>query len=190
MVARSQTRPRMVETAARLLWAQGFHATGLQQILEESSAPKGSLYFHFPGGKEQLAAEAVRAAGGTVNGTIRKLFDEHDSVEAALHALVEMWARGLEKSEFQRGCPIATITLEAASKSDVIRAVCEEMYAGWECLITERLVREGWGETRAAALATVILSALEGALILARARRDVAPLRTVGAQMEALLRAQ
>lgn len=181
------TKSRMVETASRLLWSQGFHATGLNQILDESGTPKGSLYFHFPGGKEQLAIEALRAGGGIVTTAIVRALGKHQEVGTAMRELINAFARNLERSDFERGCPLATVTLEASSKSDALREVAEQLYAEWHKLIADRLVASGRERTRADALATLVLSSVEGALILSRAQRSVKPLRVVADEVANLL---
>ena len=62
----------MIQTAAGLFRAQGYHATGLNQVLAEGGLPKGSLYFHFPGGKDQLVVEATRAAVEETTAALRE----------------------------------------------------------------------------------------------------------------------
>src|SRR5437867_1431285 len=103
------TRTRLVETTARLLRTQGFYGTGLNQIIAESSTPRGSLYFHFPGGKEELTVEALRQSGVRMTELLRSTFDAHPDPGEALRAYVHAAARAMEKSGWRRGCPIATV---------------------------------------------------------------------------------
>jgi TetR/AcrR family transcriptional repressor of lmrAB and yxaGH operons len=180
----------MVEAAAKLLWAQGFHATGLQQIVKESDTPRGSLYFHFPGGKEQLAVEALRAAGRRMTDTIERALATHDDLVEALRDFVGLFVGGMQKSDYQRGCPLATVALETSATSDEIRRACDEQFSEWRGLIAARLRSRGSDAERADALATLTLSAIEGALILSRAARDTKPLEDVGDQLVALFRAE
>jgi TetR/AcrR family transcriptional regulator, lmrAB and yxaGH operons repressor len=169
----------MVRTAAALFRAQGYHATGLNQVLSEGGAPKGSLYFHFPGGKEQLAVEAVALAGNDLRDSLTAvLAAEPDPVKALTQAL-ELLGRQLLASDFRSGCPIATVALDVASDSEPIRVACEEVYTSWQSVIAAHLGDEN--------LATVALAAIEGALLLARTRRSLEPLHAVGARLGALL---
>jgi TetR/AcrR family transcriptional repressor of lmrAB and yxaGH operons len=186
-MAAMDSRRRMVETTARLLWSQGLRATGMSQIVEESKAPRGSIYFHFPEGKEQLAAEALRAAGAVMTANIREALALRDA-GAAIRRFVAVYAREMRDSDFHHGCPIATVALEAATTSAPIRAVCAEVFAGWEALLAERLRRDGRRRAEARRLAVVILSLLEGAMILCRARQSTAPLRDVAAHLAETLR--
>ena len=182
------SRQRLVETTARLLWRQGLRATGLSQIVEESNAPRGSLYFHFPGGKEELATEALRAAGAVMTRNIREAL-AHRTATVAVRRFVESYAREMEESDFHHGCPIATVALEASTTSEPIRRVCEAIFAEWESLLCARLQQDGYGKREAAKLAAVILSALEGAMILCRARRSTEPLKWVAEHLTAALAA-
>lgn len=169
----------MVRTAADLFRAQGYHATGVNQVLSEGGAPKGSLYFHFPGGKEQLAVEAVALAGRDLGDALTAvLAAEPDPVEALTRAL-DLLGRELLGSGFRSGCPIATVALDAAADSEPIRVACEDVYASWQQVIAEHVGDDD--------LATVVLAAVEGALLLARTRRSLDPLHAVGARLGALL---
>lgn len=185
----SDSRARLVDATARLLWSQGFHATGLNQIVDESGAPKGSLYFHFPGGKEQLCVEALRSSGRRLTTAIESTFAAKDDTETAMRVLATGLAKHLERSEFREGCPVATVALEAANESEALRTVCDELFASWRGLISDKLRSSGMPRAQAASLATLILSAIEGGLILSRAQRSVAPLRSVAAQIAEIVRA-
>jgi len=174
----NDSRSRLVLTTSRLLWRQGLHGTGLQQILAESQSPRGSLYFYFPGGKEDLAVEAVQVAARLISSGIRKMLERVNMADA-LRSFVDMFAGEMRRSDFEQGCPVATVTLEATPESEALRVVCEEAYNEWESLIAARLEEDGFSRRRAAQLATLTLSTVEGALLLSRARRNSEPLETI-----------
>jgi TetR/AcrR family transcriptional repressor of lmrAB and yxaGH operons len=179
MAKRGDTRERLLRTAATLFQTQGYHATGLNQVVAEGRVPKGSLYFHFPGGKEQLAVESVNLSAGVIHAGLRAV----DDLDGAL----ELFAQQLVASDFRSGCPVATVALDAAGESEQIREACAAAYASWRELLVEFLVRQGVSAERAPGLATTVLAAVEGALLLARTQRDVAPLRQVGADVRVLI---
>lgn len=183
MPRRTDTRERVLRTAATLFQTQGYHATGLNQVLAEGGAPKGSLYFHFPGGKEQLASEALALSGGEMCDLIKAALDAADEPEAAVGAVLQALADALEASDFTAGCPVATVALDAAGDSEAIRTACERVYASWTDTISDHLVGHGVAADRSAALAVVLVASIEGALLLAKTRRDVAPLHAVGAHL-------
>ena len=182
------SRQRMIDTTARLLWSQGLRATGMNQIVKESKAPRGSIYHHFPEGKEQLAAAALRAAGEVMTANIRAALAHRDA-DTAIRTFVEVYAREMRDSDFHHGCPIATVALEAATTSPAIREVCASVFGAWEDLLAARLTRDGVPRKEARRLAVVILSLLEGAMILCRARRTTQPLRHVAEHASATLAA-
>lgn len=165
---------------------QGFHATGLNQVLAESGAPKGSLYFHFPGGKEQLAAEAVQASGDRLRASIEAALAGAASPEDAVRRLARGMAAGLARSSYAEGCPVATVALEASSSSDAIRTASHAAFSSWEAAIAARLREFGWPEEEARPFSVVVLAALEGGMLLARAGRDVSPLMEVGEHLARL----
>ena len=129
------SRARFVETTAALLRRQGYHATGLAQVVEESGAPKGSLYFHFPGGKEELATAAIERSAQDLRGRLAALVGAAEDPAAAVRAVTTALADELEASRFQDGCPVATVALEAAAQVPALQAVCSAAYARWQALV-------------------------------------------------------
>jgi len=173
------SREAFIHTTAKLLRRQGYAATGLNEIVAHSVAPKGSLYFHFPGGKEELAAAAMQDAGEELRRAIAAILASSEELGEALGALVDALAAGLEASGYRDGCPIATVTLEAASGSEALRTTAQTVFASWLQALEGRLRRAGLDAVAAERRALLVLAAIEGALILARAGRDLAPLAAV-----------
>jgi TetR/AcrR family transcriptional repressor of lmrAB and yxaGH operons len=188
MVHRTDTRRRMLDTAAELFQTQGYHATGLNQLLAAGSAPKGSLYFHFPGGKEQLAAEAVTLSGSRTGEQLAALAAAAPDPATAVEMIVEALAQELSTSNFRRGCPIATVALDAADESEPIRTACADGYLSWQDSLTDYLAIQGIGAP--AELATVIIASIEGGLLLAKIQHDLAPLRAIGHHLSATVRSK
>lgn len=182
---KSNSREKLVEATATLLQKQGYFGTGLNEIVKESGAPKGSLYFHFPGGKEELAAEALALNGAGMRAQLSGAMEGAD-LEQSLDIAITALGAQLEASNFTAGCPIATVALEAAATSDRIHEVAREAYESWEAIITARLEEGGFED--AEELAVLVLSTIEGALLLARAYRSIRPLTTVRKRLSALLR--
>jgi TetR/AcrR family transcriptional repressor of lmrAB and yxaGH operons len=179
-----ETRQRFLRTAANLFQRQGYHATGLNQVVTEGRAPKGSLYFHFPGGKEQLAAEAVTAGGASLGARMAAAVADAGSAGEAVTALGRFFATRLLESDFTAGCPVATIALEASASAD-IRAACDGAYGEWLAGIAAVLARHGVPSPSADA--QLVLSAVEGALLLARVRRDATVVTDVTTRLAHLL---
>ncbi|MDZ4868399.1 MAG: helix-turn-helix domain-containing protein [Alphaproteobacteria bacterium] len=168
-------RERLVEASADLIQRKGYHSTGLAEILTASGAPRGSLYHYFPGGKEDLACEAIALSAAKVMQTLATVTKGARSPTTALNKIADHFAGQLTASNFEKGCPVATITLELAGDSTRIQEACAAAYAAWQAGIEAMLVRAGI--VGAKPLAETLLMTLEGALLLSRARRDCAPLR-------------
>jgi TetR/AcrR family transcriptional repressor of lmrAB and yxaGH operons len=169
----------MLDASADLFRAQGYHATGLSQIMEAGRAPKGSLYFHFPGGKEQLAAEAMTEAADRVRDGLLAAAEAAPDAAGAIGIVMDVLTGELTSSEFRGGCPMATVALDASTESELIGTACRRGFDSWRDAIATLLIRDGAGRERADELSTVVLASIEGALLLARTHRDTAPMRVV-----------
>jgi TetR/AcrR family transcriptional repressor of lmrAB and yxaGH operons len=183
----SSSRERLLDAAVDLLQRQGYHGTGLNELLERSGAPRGSLYHYFPGGKEQIGAEAIARAGDQVAAAVGHLLRAKPSVADAVEALAGLLAAGLEASEFERGCPVATTALEVTPRSEPIRAAVQAGFECWVAPLRERLLDTGFGRDEAGRRADLTIAALEGALVLARARQNADVLREAGRQLRPFL---
>ncbi|MEV0293864.1 TetR/AcrR family transcriptional regulator [Nocardia sp. NPDC050710] len=172
------TRQRLVAVAADLLQLRGYAGTGIAEILERSGTTKGSLYFHFPGGKEELAAEALRVRGTEIGRLIEHLASSAPDAATTVCAFAVALATRLEDSEFQRGCALATAVLDAGPDAATVREAARGGYDRWRALLADRIAADGLVDDPASE-ALLVISALEGALILARAQRDPGPVLDV-----------
>jgi AcrR family transcriptional regulator len=172
------TRERLVHAGAELLRRQGYSATGVKQIVEEAKAPVASLYHFFPGGKEQLAAEAIRKSGALYELLIPAVFDIAPDPVTGVRMFFAGAAEHLEQTDYEDACPIATVALEVSSHSEVMREACAEVFDSW---ITAGIARfDGVDLETARRLTVAMLCALEGAFVLARAQRNTEPLHIAG----------
>jgi TetR/AcrR family transcriptional repressor of lmrAB and yxaGH operons len=187
--ARTPARDRFIETTAELLQRQGYAGTGLTEITERSDAPKGSLYFYFPDGKEQLAAHALQLAGERFAASLAVEAQRTPDAAAAVRAFVSALSTQLQASGFQLGCPIATTALEQAATSDRLREAVHAAFNRWSGVMRAALQADGREPAIADEQAMFVLSAIEGALILARAARSTRPLRVASQQLVTYLRA-
>jgi TetR/AcrR family transcriptional repressor of lmrAB and yxaGH operons len=175
----SRHKQNLVRTAMRLFRRQGYASTGLQQIVAESGAPKGSLYHYFPTGKEALGESAVEMAGGLVREMLTGLALRHREPQAFLRAYCQVMAGWMAESGFRSGCPIATTLLETAPQSPAITAAGLGAIDGWIEVIAGVLARGGRPKREARSRAQLVVAAMEGALILARIRRSTRPILDV-----------
>ncbi len=185
----NSTRDRIIDTTCELLEAQGYHATGLNQILTESDAPKGSLYYYFPEGKEELAAEAITRTGRIVAQRIKHGLAAIEDPADAIEAFVRNVAYHVEASGFRAGGPLTIVAMETANSSERMNAACQEAYRLLQEAFGEKLLAAGYSLTRAEHLATFITSAMEGGIILSRTNHSGEPLRQVAVSITQLLKA-
>jgi TetR/AcrR family transcriptional repressor of lmrAB and yxaGH operons len=173
----SDSKGKTLAAAARLFRQQGYHGTALHDILAAGGSPRGSLYFHFPGGKEEIGETALTLAGEAVRQAIAHSAETSETAELFLTRIARSMASDLEKSDFKEGCPIATTALETAAHSDGLGTATRGAFKSWENEIKRGLERLGLASEQADLVATMVLSQLEGALLLARTYRSLAPMQ-------------
>ncbi len=178
-----QTRTRLLDTAGQLFRAQGFHATGLDEVLRLSATPKGSLYHYFPGGKDQLAIETLGHVVAQMEQRMSALLGSSDDPSKGLRTVLDFAAKSLAESDFRNGCPIAAVTLDVACDRNSVREACERGLNTWLGVFAQHFMRAGLTEKRAKNLAILFLAALEGGLILSRAQKNVAPLNVIADEL-------
>ena len=185
-VITSDSRNRMIQSAALLFREHGYSGTGFRDVIEHSGAPRGSIYHHFPGGKEQLAADTVEWAAAVIERRLERAAQNGDPL-AALGIFVDAWREILEDSNFRAGCPIVAVAAEAEAGA-VATAAAAAAFARWQDVIARTLLDAGVGRTDARRLATLVVASIEGAILLCRVRHDIRPLRDVHRALEASLR--
>lgn len=183
----SSTRDQIIEKTCELLETQGYHATGLNQILAESGAPKGSLYYYFPAGKEELTAEAINRTGQHVAERIKQQLNCSDEPIEAIQSFIQMIAYHVEASGFRAGGPLMIVAMETATSSERLNSACHDAYALLQKAFQEKLQLGGYAEAQATQLATFIVAAIEGGIILSRTNHSGDPLRTVADMLGKLL---
>jgi TetR/AcrR family transcriptional repressor of lmrAB and yxaGH operons len=187
MAKATDSKGKTLAAAAKLFRQQGYHGTALHDILAAAGSPRGSLYFHFPKGKEEIGATALALAGETVRQAIAKAAEKSETAEMFLSRVVRGMAADLEKSDYREGCPIATTALETAAQSEVLGTATRNAFQKWELEIKRGLFRFGMPAGDADLAATLVLSQLEGALLLARTYRSLEPLHRAEQAMKLLL---
>ena len=174
-------RERIVHSAAELIRAQGVSGTGMRAVVNHARAPRGSLQSYFPGGKDQLVAEALLWSGATAGRRVERALDSLDpATPARLFAgIVHRWRDQFIAQGFEAGCPLVAAAADVAASSEHLRQVVGQAFDGWQEPLEAALTRTGVPEDRAPQLAVLMISSLEGAIVLARVRRSVAPLDVV-----------
>jgi len=182
----TDTRERIVTASAELMRRQGYAATGVKQIVEAAQAPFGSIYHFFPGGKEQLGAEAIRRSGSLYELLIPAIFDPAPDLVSAVRAFFAGAADHLRETDYADACPIATVALEVSSSSEPMREACADVFDGWIAAGLPRFTAAGLDEDIARDLVVAMIAALEGAFVLARATRSTEALEVAGELITAI----
>ncbi|MBV8967196.1 MAG: TetR/AcrR family transcriptional regulator [Mycobacteriaceae bacterium] len=182
-----RSRAALIDTAGTLFRRQGYAATGLNQILDDAGVRAGSLYHHFPGGKQELAAAAVQTAAAGIEAVLRAALAEDAPVTAVVDRWLDILAAGLA-SDCRDGCPVEPIATESVHASELVRRAAARAFDSWCAVIADRLRRDGWGDAAAAETALAIVSVIEGALVLSRTTRDVSALASAKTAVRAVLR--
>ena len=180
-------RQPIIDAAVTLFRRNGYSATGLNDIVELSGAPKGSLYHYFPHGKSSIAAAAVDEAGSRVLETLTELSSNVSSTAELVSAHAKLLGQWMRKSGYKDGCPMTTVLLELAPEDRPVAQAAKAAYAARKNLIQIRLIEDGFSEKLATELASLCTSALQGALIETRIQKNTAPLTTAAECLTNLL---
>ena len=181
----SSVRQRMIERTAVLLAKKGLQGTSFTDVLEASGAPRGSLYHHFPGGKDEL----VFAALGAVSDQALAILDATAGGPATevAEVFLGLWRLVLERSQFGSGCAVVAVTVAAETPPLLDRA--GDVFRHWRARLAELFVQGGVNAARAPSLAASLISGCEGAVILARAEKSFEPFDLVAAELRAVVKA-
>ena len=183
VIMSTSSREKMIASTALLLREQGLTGTSFGDVLEHSGAPRGSIYHHFPGGKAELVQEAVRLARGYVAHTIERATPDGDPI-AVLRAFIATWRRTLESSDFRAGCPVVAVAVETHDETPELRAAVADTFAAWQSTLARLLCDNGIPAARAQRLATLIVAAIEGAVVICRAQHSTEALDEVANELE------
>jgi AcrR family transcriptional regulator len=181
----SDSRARMVRSAASLIRSRGMSATSFSDVLGDSRAPRGSIYHHFPNGKAQLAEEAIRWTSDRVVAHLR--VGKPGTPPEALERFIDMWRQTVVESHGTAGCVVAGVAIDTAGDAKMLKLV-KATFRTWAAVLAERLEAAGVPPKRATPIAMATLAGMEGALILCRAEGDTKPLDTVARELMRLLR--
>lgn len=168
----TQTRERILDATAELFRRHGYTGTGLKQIVTAAGAPFGSVYHHFPGGKEQLGAEVVLRSGRMYFELFELIFDAEPDPFEAIRGFFLGAGETLRVTDYADACPIGTVALEVASTNEPLRLATAEVFADWITRGAARLEAHGLAPEDARALIIQLIALLEGAFMLARAAKS------------------
>ena len=187
-MADSATRDRILEAAAELYRRQGMPATGIKQISAAAEAPYGSIYHHFPGGKEAISVEVIRREGLRYGAFVGAQLETTDPL-TGIPTLFENAGKLLESQDYSEACSIETIALEVASTKERLRLESAEVFESWLTGLATWFGQLEITEPERRRLALITLTALEGAFVLCRTLRSIEPIVVAGHGVQAAVQA-
>lgn len=182
------SRTKILETASKLFQLQGYYATGINQIIKESGLPKGSIYHHFPNGKEELAIEAVKFTGTFVESKIKEVFSRLSDPIEAFQVHIQSIAEQFNTPENIEGFPIGLLASETALTSEPLRTACEHAYSQWQRLYEEKLSEFGMDEACSKEYAQLINAMIEGGIILSLTQKNSQPLLSIAGKIPQIIK--
>lgn len=184
----TDSRTSMIRSAAALFGSRGLCATSFAEVLADSGAPRGSIYHHFPGGKKQLAQDAIAWTSAQVLAHLDAC--RADTAAGVLAWFIDLWRQSVQASGGSSGCPVAGIATDVGDGDDDdadLMTAARAAFAAWTDRLASQLQAAGAPAPRCRPIATTALAAMEGALILCRAERSSAPLEATARELMNLL---
>ena len=175
MPRKSDAREKMVHAALALMQRRGVGALGLLDVVAAAEAPRGSIYHHFPGGKDQVVIEAIRLAADSAEAAIRGAGERGGTPAEVARRIAAVFRYVPERSQWTTGCPVASTAVEGEHQAEAVRQAVADAFARWAAAAAEALRRAGLEAAAAERAGMALVAALEGGLLLARGLRSAAP---------------
>lgn len=182
----SSAREDMLSAAIELFRARGYEGVGVAELLQKSGAPRGSLYFHFPGGKEQIGAEVVERVGVTVASRFRDLAESDVNMHKFIELVFRTTAKECSERDYKASCPMAAIAAGVSSDNPKLQTAIREAFASWEHEIAAAAEKRGMTKKNAEMFASSFLAAMEGAFVVSKAQGNSAAHINASRAMQAL----
>jgi AcrR family transcriptional regulator len=182
----SSAREGLIDAAVELFRARGYEGVGVAELLEKSGAPRGSLYFHFPGGKEEIGVEAVSRVGENVKSQFRALHETGCDMAYYIDQVFKTTAKGIKDRDYKCSCPIAAIAAGMGDANPKLNETVRAVFAGWEKEMAEAARSRGMTPKNATSFASAMLASIEGAMVVSKAQGSVAPHVNSARAMKAL----
>jgi TetR/AcrR family transcriptional regulator, lmrAB and yxaGH operons repressor len=186
MRSAGNTRGKMIDAAYELMKLKGYEATSFRDVWERAGTPRGSVYFHFPDGKEELGQEVLATSGRHLVAVTQEAGAASRTTREFIRALSGIVADQLEAENYRIGCPVMAVSLETANSSPALLAAADRAFASWRQAVVNELVHKGVGAEQAQDAAILLVSALEGARVMAMTCGSREPLDRVGAMLAAV----
>ncbi|TSI08701.1 TetR/AcrR family transcriptional regulator [Lysinibacillus sp. BW-2-10] len=173
------TKSRIIEVATNLFQKKGYIGVGLNEILKECNISKGSLYHHFPNGKEELLITCLQSLNEAVTEDIEGIYHRYATTKEATNVMVEQLIEKFEREGTLTGYTFSSIVSEMAALSDPVREACAELYKKMQDIYYHKLVADGLSNDKAYAYALMMTASIEGAMMLCLTQNSAEPLKVL-----------
>lgn len=189
------TRSKMISGAMDLIRRRGLNATSVREVVRYTATPRGSIKHHFPNGKLQLVTEAVVLAGQEVSVPLKRLMENHNSIEG-LCIFIDFWRKILQDSHFEAGCPLLAVASEQYIAEDgnpnleaeqQLLGHVHTIFQEWQFILESAMHRDGATTTQAKRLANLIIASIEGTVAMCRAAKNTIALDDVEQELKLIL---
>ena len=176
---RENKKNTIIETAVELLQIQGYSSTGINEIIEKSGSPRGSLYHYFKGGKDEIVTEALLFYGNEISSMLWTLSENSHSLSEFIQSVFTVFMENLKTSDFTKACPVAATALESGKENVPIQTVLGNIYGSWNKIVCDKIISSNCSTTqeRACQTADALISLLQGSIIAAKIKRDESPMK-------------
>ncbi|QGQ44173.1 TetR/AcrR family transcriptional regulator [Metabacillus sediminilitoris] len=173
------TKALLIEIATTLFQQKGYKGVGLNEILKECKITKGSLYHHFPNGKEELLIACLQSMEKAITTDIEDIFKRHQTTQEALHVMIEKLVADFEREGTIIGYTFSSMVSEMASLSEPVRYACSSLYTKIQGIYSNKLVEDGFSKEAAQSIALMMTASIEGAMMLCLTQKASDPLKTI-----------
>lgn len=187
MKNKTDSKEKVLKVASMLFQTKGYNATGLNEILKESGTPKGSLYYYFPNGKEELALEAIKLASESIKAKLRIVLDKYSNPIEAFQTIIMNIMEDLKIESKLKGFSISLIALETYLSSETLRKACSDSFTDIQNMYIEKLIESGFQKETARELGIFIQIIIEGAITVSVTQKNDEIFLTVSNQIKVLL---
>ncbi|MEI4770274.1 TetR/AcrR family transcriptional regulator [Psychrobacillus sp. FJAT-51614] len=181
------TKSLIIDIATSLFQQNGYKGTGLSEILKACNISKGSLYHHFPNGKEELLITCLQSLNAAITTDIKEIFERHSTTQEATNAMIEKLIVNFEKEGTLAGYTFSSIVSEMASLSDPVRNACAQLYNNIQDIYFNKLVVDGFSEDNAFSIALMLTASIEGGMLLCLTQKSAEPLKGISKLLPKML---
>ena len=179
------TKEKLIQVTAKLIREKGIAATGIAELVEISAVPKGSIYHHFPGGKDDLIIAAIQNFKDLMSAAFKASLKGKSTAKSGLTSILDYYIDSLEKSNFRNGCPLAIVAMESSGNNDLINNTCKEVMDYWVDNLTSYFKYKGSNAGRNEAIE--FITRLEGSLIMCQIYNDTKSLSHLKKQLSSII---